>query len=42
MELSQIKERISKIQELPLTSHVVEYEEIHNALEGALTTVEGL
>jgi len=42
MEINQIKERISSIQQLPLDSHVAEYEEIHSALESALTTVEGL
>jgi hypothetical protein len=42
MEINQIKERISSIQQVPLDSHVSEYEEIHSALESALTTVEGL
>ena len=41
MEITEIKERISKIQELPLDSHVAEYEAIQSALEGALSTVEG-
>jgi len=40
--LESIKERIAKIQELPLDSHVGEYEAIHSALEKALSTVEGL
>jgi hypothetical protein len=40
--LDSIKERIAKIQELPLDSHIGEYEAIHSALESALSTVEGL
>jgi hypothetical protein len=40
--MNEIKDRIAKIQELPLESHVHEYEEIHRALEQALTSVEGL
>ena len=42
MDIAQIKERIANIQSLPLDSHIAEYEEIHSALEGALSTVEGL
>ncbi len=42
MEIDEIKERIAKVQELPLDTHVGEYEEIHASLESALTTVEGL
>ena len=40
--MDAIKVRIAHIQELPLSSHVGEYEEIHRALELALTSVEGL
>ena len=42
MEITQIIERIAAIQNLPLDNHVAEYEEIHAALEGALSAVEGL
>ncbi len=42
MEISEIKERIAHIQELPLDNHVAEFDLIHGALEGALSTVEGL
>lgn len=40
--MDEIRERIANIQQTPLTSHVGEYEEIHKALEQALTSVEGL
>jgi len=40
--LESIKERIAKIQDLPLDVHVGEYEAIHTALESTLSTVEGL
>jgi hypothetical protein len=42
MDIVEIKARISSIQELPLESHVAEYEVIHGALEAALSEVEGL
>jgi hypothetical protein len=42
MELGDIKERIGALQTLPLDLHIGEYEEIHAALEKALTEVEGL
>lgn len=40
--MDEIKVRIQNIQQLPLESHVGEYDEIHRALESALTSVEGL
>lgn len=40
--IESIKDRIAKIQDLPLDAHVGEYEAIHSALESALSTVEGL
>lgn len=41
MDIAEIKERIAGIQSLPLDNHVQEFEFIHGALEGALSTVEG-
>ena len=42
MDIAEIKERIAHIQELPLDAHVGELDLIHGALEGALSTVEGV
>ncbi|MEI6119466.1 MAG: hypothetical protein WCQ06_00010 [Actinomycetes bacterium] len=42
MDIVEIKERIARVQELPLDDHVAEFDLIHGALEGALSTVEGI
>ena len=42
MDIVEIKERIARVQELPRDDHVAEFDLIHGALEGALSTVEGI